>query len=708
MTRLSEFESNVELFALWQPHIAIQLSRISPKRSSLLRSSAAEASRWFKTLDLSDSELLYVFGVGDGHYYEATRKWLHQDSKRCLVFLEDDLGVLKRLLQDPISRTILQDPQVRLYAFSDVEADDLLFNNLAWDYVLKPFKVSALRLYANKRPRQLERLRERLTYEHHRKGEIAEEYLDQGIVFYQNFYPNVLRLGDGYLGDGLFNRFQGVPAIICGAGPSLHKQLPLLRTLQDRALIFAGGSALNALTAQNILPHFSCGIDPNFPQYQRLIHQTGFEVPFFFRSRMNQRACQVIHGPRLYVTGTGGYETASYFEQRLGLPESRLDEGHNVVNLCVSIAQAMGCNPLIFVGLDLAYTNMRGYAPGIVSNEVVTVEQISQTGIDHAAVLRRDIYNQPIYTLWKWIDESQWIADFAEAHPKLTLINATEGGIGIPGVPNQPFEKVVDTRLQSMGDLRGKVWAAIQSAVLPPGTQQTMLETCQYLKASLIRCQRHLDQLLDHLREGTYSIGVQALTDMELEEEIGFHAVLNTFNTCINRLLLREQRELECNRGKLTPKEIEKKQIALLKKHYQFLSKVAKSNCALIDHACKLRKKEQQIPALIASHSGKQFKMKSSYRNKQLHGPSRVWDAKGLLLSECYYVKGLREGIAHRYYANGTQYAEESYEEGLLRTGRYFYPNGRTKTELDYCKGVAKTYHPDGKLKRRYQLERSE
>ena len=42
-------------------------------------------------------------------------------------------------------------------------------------------------------------------------------------------------------------------------------------------------------------------------------------------------------------------------------------------------------------------------------------------------LLKTDIYGKPIYTLWKWIAEANWIGDFAKAHPDITVINATEG-----------------------------------------------------------------------------------------------------------------------------------------------------------------------------------------------------------------------------------------------------------------------------------------
>src|SRR5690606_32776531 len=102
----------------------------------------------------------------------------------------------------------------------------------------------------------------------------------------------------------------------------------------------------------------------NPAQYTRLSQNTGYEVPFFYRNRMYHDAFRVIHGSRLYITGSGGYDTAEYFEKKLGIKGGEeIDEGHNVVNFCVEVAHEMGCDPIIFVGMDLAFTGMDTYAP---------------------------------------------------------------------------------------------------------------------------------------------------------------------------------------------------------------------------------------------------------------------------------------------------------------------------------------------------------
>lgn len=687
------FSANLERLAKLQPQVALAVADL-PRKARKRSLTQTEAARWFASLPLDKKLVLYVYGLGDGSAYRAAEGWLRGNRKRSLVFLEDDWAEIRAFLESETASVLLHDPQVRLYGFCDVNGDELLFSNIAWDYVLKPFHVAALPRYAKVRSGLLGHLRERLAYEHHRKGEIAQEYLDQGIVFYQNFYPNMLHLHECYLGDGLFDQWNGIPAIICGAGPSLAKQIPLLRQLSDRALIFAGGSALNALTAANITPHFGCGIDPNFAQVKRLNSSAAFEVPFFFRGRMHHRAFRAIQGPKLYVTGTGGYETARYIEEQMGLTSSELDEGHNVVNFSVSLAERLGCNPILFVGLDMAYTGMRGYSTGVVADAKVTVQDLKKRGIDDAAVVRSDIYGKPVYTLWKWIDESAWLADYAREHPELRFFNATEGGLGIEGVPNVPLQKVVDKSLAKSWDLDGLVWSHIQNATLPKGSRARVRKALMGLRDSLKRCQ--------HLAEEACG-GIPALrvvAEVELEQEPAFEAILSTFQACIDRMLLHEARGLEWRAEVVEQAKLVKAQEALLKRRYAFLLKVAKSHIALIDYALYMAARDRPTKASPMGAAG-------PLKIENVGGHSRFWNAAGVLLSECRYVQGKREGLCRRFYADGSLYTEQHYRKGqLVGMQNFYYPNGRLKTCVDMTKGIATQFRPDGTIKRKRKLER--
>lgn len=556
-----------------------------------------EAQTWFSELKLDKIQILYVYGVGLGYYYEPVKEWLKKDSKRALVFLEDDLNVLYMFLQTSLATKILDDPQVQLCYFTSLEKKDNLWDKLYWDFILTQMHISALQSYAKYKEELFSQLHHKIIYDASIKNALVEEYLYFGVGFFRNFYLNMLKIADSYFGNELFGKFLNVPAIICGAGPSLSKQLPLLNELHDKAIIFAGGSALNALSNAHILPHFGAGIDPNPTQYYRLSSNYAFEVPMFYRNRMLHDAFMQIHGHKLYISGSGGYDISDWFEEKLGIRGQFIDEGHNVVNLSVELASALGCNPIIFIGMDLAYTEMQAYAKGIVKDASVTEKELLNTDdFDTRALLRKDVNGNSVYTLWKWIAEANWIGDYAASHPEIAFINSTEGGIGFPGIPNISFEESVK-HLVNCYDIRSRVHGEIQNSAMPQVTHQKVRELMEELLKSLETCSGLLNTMIQEVQRVQKKIktekqvpavqqtGLSVLCETELAEEPGYIYLLDIFNEVYSRILNREL-VLVKKAGKRTTewsKVYKKQQINL--KRLTFLKNAADVNITIIQMA---------------------------------------------------------------------------------------------------------------------------
>ena len=378
MIDLQQFHENVELWADSNPRPAVFLhyaDKIPPKNVD----SKESLSEWFANLPIKDVDLLYIFGVGTGDAYAIVKPWLMQNPNHTLIFLDDDLMAIRNLLETQNGSTILRDPQVQLHYFENLEDKSSPINELYWNTLSTKIIVSALPSYAKDKTQLFSELHHKLVYDATMRHALLQEFLQYGLPYFRNFYPNLFRLVGSSLGDSLKDQFRGIPAIICGAGPSMTRQLEILKSLDDRALIFAGGSALNALNAAGIQPHLGAGIDPNPDQYDRLSRNSAFELPFLYRNRLENRAFGLVHGPRIYITGSGGYDIAEWFEKQLGIKGEEIDEGFNVVNFCIDIARLWGCNPIIFVGMDLAFTEMQSYAKGIVLDAGVKEKELLES-----------------------------------------------------------------------------------------------------------------------------------------------------------------------------------------------------------------------------------------------------------------------------------------------------------------------------------------
>lgn len=750
------FQLNLKRWSLFSPEAAQELSKIDPNDvvfckaengSSNLRLTIegqsydfhsqidpiAEAKEWVKRLNLKDKQVLYVYGVGQGYLFDALEEWL-QNPDHFLAFLEDRLSVIRRLLETERGTRILHHPQVWLFFFENSTSN---LSRLCEMFPVQSFQVEAADLYQRMYPKQVHELKSHIGFLSSLYYNQVYEYKLYGLPFFQNYFRNLFYWSRSHVGNSLFGSFEGVPAIICGAGPSLDKNYDVLAKLSDRALIFAGATAMNAINAKGIVPHFGVGIDPNNEQMSRIIMNIAYETPFFYRNRMNHEALGLIHGDRLMISGSSGYDIASYIETKLGADDLiTIDEGMNVVNFNLSIAKALKCSPIIFVGLDLAYTNNQSYASGLQHHPIHTRSKHFRTkSQSDELLLKNDIFGNPVSTLWKWIDESLWYANSFIVNP-VKLINATEGGIGLPFIPNMPLAEAAEKMLTKQYDFDSHVHGAIYNTpFISSASEEHVFSILNELAESMKTC----SQLLNSLQE-EYTQLLQHNADIEpvpddweneainglqkkLKQEIAFTSMLKRFEEAFNTERKREFNRIELDKDLFTPREIRRRRLTLDQQRLSFLQNAASRQEALLrvvifeeKQKAQQRQAQEAIaiskinPPVIPQAAGTVYsyenhiltiidpefnlnykeeftpdpgegslyyengspKLLSHYKGGKLHGPSSAYSQDGKLLSQSWYIDGVRQGKSIFYYPSGALHSIRRKKDGVSE-GRQEY-----------------------------------
>jgi hypothetical protein len=536
-TGLFGFEANLLLF---QRKIGLECYAIRFHEPAPPIASPDRSGEQFKEISTASLACIYHFGIGEGRFYKAAENWLRADSMRALVFMDDDLNGWRRFLECDLAAKILRDPQVHLRILAQDGSWSTQLARIATYFSQLPAAIIALPEYERERSSQWHALFNQLSELHFSRSLVASQQLNLNRTVYRNFYANLSQMSGAVEARRLENRFCKIPAVICGAGPSLQRAIPKLRRLADRALIMGGGSALTALTQAGIQPHFGAGLCPEATEAHRLWHQQGYEVPFLFRSRIDANALSYVHGPRLYLNGcAGAWKTAHWFEEQLGLKGEGVDEGPSVTYLATQFLLLLGCDPIIYVGVDLALEDEKSYAPGVLHGSEAPL-------IDWDRVQSRDIHGDPIVTHWKWIWESHVIgALIEEAKGTTTFINASDSGIGLPGALNMTFDQATERYLQRQSDLRGYLHSEIERGRAQISEEMIVdaLRRFSQSLASVIDC---INLLLVELRrveviviQLTFSFAIRpdqpppwiangraALLVREIEEEVAYQTAL--------------------------------------------------------------------------------------------------------------------------------------------------------------------------------------
>ena len=342
-------------------------------------------------------------------------------------------------------------------------------------------------------------------------------FLDRlhGYQPFENFVRNVPRLQGAFYGNGLKDAFQGMPAIVCGAGPSLQEAIPLLKELDGRALVIAGGSTLAALSSQGYVPHFGVAIDPNLEEYRRFRNSFCFECPLLFSTRVFPAIFRTCSGPFGYLRSGIGGAPELWLEEELGLTDPLLgkhlsDESISVTAICLAFAQHIGCSTILLSGVDLAYTGGRRYAAG-VSDEATRLQELeSAKSVADRIVRKKDKQGRFVHTAVRWLMEAASISHFAKKHPEIRWINTTSGGLKIEGLEEIPLSQANSLLLAEPQDLRKQVARAIARAPMP----QPKTDLLQELKGSVLSVIGHLEILSGRKK------GSKALAELELKEEL--------------------------------------------------------------------------------------------------------------------------------------------------------------------------------------------
>lgn len=369
-------------------------------------------------LPKAETRALYVTQLGEALWQRELLSWLEEDKRRTLYFIPFSPAEPNRLISP-----LKEHPRLSIGS---------VITQFVWEHLCEPWEL------IGERSATLER------------AILASEatlalYRDFGALEMTNVVRNMEAVGV-LKGEALKGRFAEVPALICGAGPSLNAALPLLKEMGQRALLFGGGSALAPLAKWGIPLHFAAAIDPA-PVKRRFMHQSYFETPLLYQNRVASSLLACHHGPKLCMGEGGGFELERWLTEEGGL--SPLNGGWTVSTFSTACAALFGCNPIIFVGLDLCVYGERTYAEGVEG--VGRSQKNPFTCYDKAG--------REVTTRLDFLMAKEWLEHFAARAEGVTLINSSFEGLPLKGIPDIPL-----TLPKQKRDLQGWVTSAVAEA----------------------------------------------------------------------------------------------------------------------------------------------------------------------------------------------------------------------------------------------------
>lgn len=235
--------------------------------------------------------------------------------------------------------------------------------------------------------------------------------------------------------ESLIDNLEGNVGIIVGAGPSLNKNMQLLKAVNDRAIILAVGTGIRILDRNGIIPHLRLAFDGTVGELKIFEELDTKTVGLIYGTSLYHEILPDYEGPKFRMV-VNMDQITKYLLNEMGQPFQEIRSGFSVSNVAVDLLNKMGCKKIIFLGQDLCYSEGSLYAKGSSNDDVIDFEQQGYRKV-------KDIYGEEAYTDAGFAGIRKLLEDWIREMPHIEFINATEGGVNLEGAKNVKFEEVL-------------------------------------------------------------------------------------------------------------------------------------------------------------------------------------------------------------------------------------------------------------------------
>ncbi|EAL2938605.1 motility associated factor glycosyltransferase family protein [Campylobacter jejuni] len=442
--------------------------------------------------------VLFFYGFGNGMFYKTLCE--NKNHKHIIVF-EDELEILALALHLFDFSKELKNEKLILFHTPNITTAQLT-TLFMYEHIQKSVKIFNLfihsdfylKFYSHQIQELNKKLIENIRFIVLAKGNDPYD----SIISIKHMLNNLPKL----LNHGVFQNFlkarkQKVKnAIIVSTGPSLTKQLPLLKKYANKATIFCADSAYPILAKHNIKPDYVCMLerddivskcfDNDFKEFDQgilfiissVVHQ---EVIDFLEK--NSRKYILVHRPL-------------HFAVSLNLKEfGYIGVGASVANMAYELAASLRHENIILIGQDLAYAKDGSSHPKehIFGNEG---EKIRGEVYTLAYGGEKQVRTQLTWNLFRQAFEKDIF--WAKEKLKINTYNCTEGGARIEGTIEKPFKEMCETLLKE--DLKKpfdlpKILENNETKNKFLQTQKLLIKNIEQSEKFIKKCQNELKKL---------------------------------------------------------------------------------------------------------------------------------------------------------------------------------------------------------------------
>ena len=424
--------SHIEVIASHQPGVPTARVTLPSGEKVLLHNmedpiGSAQRSAERQELKGENASILLGFGLG----YLAIEMTKKLEKKHPLIICEADPAILKTALTHVDLTEVLSSDYVRIIAGSGMDLQWWI-HCLAVKFMTAKVDVFCYEPAMRLHPQVYEQLKDIAQKESRAIILNRNTTLKAGRQLMENFLMNFQEVIRSAGVKRLENLFRGRPAILVAAGPSLEKNVHLLREADGRAVIISVDTALRLLLPLGIKPDIVTTIDFNPINFEKFKNvPIDPDISLVYHCGGYHESIRAFDGPRFTQSHVPNRIPAwlmEYIEDKGDIPA-----GTTVAHLSFHLARHMGCDPIVFIGQDLAFPKNRIHASDLSLWEVRSEDWDTIEDIFGEQVGTMGSFKHAIYHFEKAFKET-----------RATIIDATEAGAKKEGTRVMRLRDVID------------------------------------------------------------------------------------------------------------------------------------------------------------------------------------------------------------------------------------------------------------------------
>ncbi len=431
-----------------------------------------EATRSVEQFDPGRSDIILVSGLALAYHVDELKK---KFSNKDIVVIEPDKNVIFKCRENNasilknLSIINLQDDIERIFDTLDLSS----FRGIA-HYTHRPsYQINSefydaiidnIKLYISSRVSDL------LT-----RFEFEKKWI-------KNIFKNIQLIHETIGVSNFFNRFRGKPGIIVSAGPSLRKNIELLRSdaIQNGAVIIAVDTAIKVMSKYGIEPHFVMSLDAQKYSQKHFNGICNKNTVLIGDIVCCHSVLKTFNGRKTVSTTAKYYQnlqnetirettpSIDWFEEFLE-PFGDIQSGGSVATSAFDFLLNCGCSKIILLGQDLAYTGREIHCSGTYHNDdwLPGTSRIKNLDTINQNIIRRrktrhitayggeTVISDFVFDLYK-----SWFEDSSKK-VSIDIINSTEGGCRIQNT----YEEELSYALKDLATGES-TWSIIENTFL--------------------------------------------------------------------------------------------------------------------------------------------------------------------------------------------------------------------------------------------------